>query len=501
MELEGRNRLQSQSQQGMVLGDAVLKEDTVVAPGVGNTGQLKIVMQAEIRVASPGSGIGTEPKHAVLLLHLNVLAEFVASQHQLVGDDELVGLAAFTADIQLNLHSVGSGKGGNYQHIAGQLVEPTGIAYAHLKEGGQSQQPVLTIQLYPQPLAGVFQDVQQSSGGGEELVHRGVAGYGLAVEQAINIGSGGNQLRGHAGHAGRGSGNMTVGTLTDQLLLLEHHMGMVLSKEGEQAALSSLLQLALGEIPIDHFLIPLRRGIGRTKGSFHPDGRQLFPSGFAGKAVQGLREGVPVFQLPHGIGMIFPEQCIEGETGLAIQRDLFGLKGGIAAFKLKILVFQSAREGAGLMVSLIGQTEKLHAVGGIADRPAMDHALLKIGKTGGLGLILTGTDAVAVFCLENGVTQVLGQVQLIGQNAALVAQAQILAINHVNLLALTGKTDIPEPKSFKGTEGHLVGDSLKGTFQAKTVNRTENPGAGVNAQHGVSQKAAVFLYPQPDVVG
>ena len=69
-----------------------------------------------------------------------------------------------------------------------------------------------------------------------------------------NIGSGGNQLRGHAGHAGRGSGNMTVGTLADQLLLLEHHMGMVFSKEGEQAALISGEPALLLFLPDSAFL-------------------------------------------------------------------------------------------------------------------------------------------------------------------------------------------------------------------------------------------------------
>ena len=445
MKTECRNRFQCQSQQGMVLRNSVLKEDRVIAPGIRNTGKLKIIVETRIRITLPCLSVRTETQDAVFLFHFDILTELIASQYQLIGYNKLISLIRFTPDIQLNFHAVRCRKGSNHQHIIRQLIEPARITNPYLKKRRKGKQPVLAIQFYPKPLARVFQNIQKASGSRKKLMHRSITGYCLTMKQTVNIRCSRDKFRRHSGQAGRCRGNMSMRTLANQFFLLENNMSVIFCKERKQPIFSSFFQLTLRKITVDHFLTPLRRGIRFTKDSLYPHRRQLVRSFSVSKVCKFLRNCLTEFQFTNCIGMIFTEQCVKSKSCFSIQHDFFRLKCRIAALKLKVSVFQITQKCFRLMIGFIGQAKELHTIGRITDSTSTDHSLLEIRESSRLRLILTGTDAIAVFCFKNSVAQILRNIKLIGQYSAFISKAHILAINNVNLLSMTRKLDIPEP--------------------------------------------------------
>ena len=278
-------------------------------------------------------------------------------------------------------------------------------------------------------------------------------------------------------------------------------MSVIFCKERKQPIFSSFFQLTLRKITVDHFLTPLRRGIRFTKDSLYPHRRQLVRSFSVSKVCKFLRNCLTEFQFTNCIRMIFTKQCIKSKSCFSIQHDFFRLKRSIAALKLKVSVFQITQKCFRLMIGFIGQAKELHTIGRITDSTSTDHSLLEIRESSRLCLILTGADAITVFCFKNRMAQILRNIKLIGQHSAFISKAHILAINNVNLLSMTRKPDIPEPEFIKRRKRDYIVYPFKGALQTHLVSRTGNPGAGMNTQHRMNHQLAILLNPQPEVIG
>ena len=160
----------------------------------------------------------------------------------------------------------------------------------------------------------------------------------------------------------------------------------------------------------------------------------------------------------------YTKQSVERKFQGTIQHCFFGLQSGVCPFVLQVYIGQIAGKGFGNAGFLAGKSQKLQGVRGAVNRLRADGALLQVGGTAFGGHVLAGTYNMAAVAFKNGMSKILGHIKLICIYAALRPHAQVLTVNHVCSLALSGQRNVPEPEIAPGAENDPIGNSFCQAF-------------------------------------